>query len=214
MDLKLLYAESSNCAQRIFWALNYKLIPFELLKYEDLDKEQLRGLSPFGSVPVLFIGDECLSESVAILEWLEDNYPNPPIFPKNILERARVREVVETINSTIHPGQQTSTQRFFLPDVGSEVLRDSRRRWMELNLRAITRLLFLKSQFAVGESFSAADLFLVPIICKAYKLGVEIKFVFPQFAKYLLFLEQKKELMDSCPVEAVAVIKEINHSST
>ncbi|OQV22534.1 putative maleylacetoacetate isomerase 1 [Hypsibius exemplaris] len=61
-------------------------------------------LSPLGQVPVLVLGDgQYLTQSVAMLEYVEETFPGPALLPKDPVKRAQVREIVELINSGIQP---------------------------------------------------------------------------------------------------------------
>src|SRR5215207_4333929 len=80
--------------------------------------EDFRAKNPLGQIPVLELdaeGDAApvfLSQSLAIIEYLEERYPNPPLLPKDLLARARVRELAQLINSGIQPFQNLSTTKF------------------------------------------------------------------------------------------------------
>jgi glutathione S-transferase len=114
--MKLLYAEGSNCAQRVRWAINYKQVPYDVIMYDDLSQEQLKQLSPLGKVPAVMVDRISFAESIAILEYLEEKYPKPELLPKSPISRAKVREAVEVINGWVHPVQCSSAVKFFYPE--------------------------------------------------------------------------------------------------
>ncbi|MEC9073362.1 MAG: glutathione S-transferase N-terminal domain-containing protein, partial [Myxococcota bacterium] len=83
-------------------------------------------LNPMREVPSLVIGDpeaedaQVLAQSVAILEFLEEVHPDPPLLPADPLERARVRQVVEVVNSSIHPVQNLKVMRLLTAEFGTD----------------------------------------------------------------------------------------------
>jgi len=102
-------SESSSTTNRVRLALAVKKIDYEfknlnLAKDENLQPSFL-AINPAGELPVLFIDGEFFFQSAAILEYLEETRPEPPLLPKNPRARAQVRRVVEVINSGIQPLQ-------------------------------------------------------------------------------------------------------------
>merc|ERR1711915_395867 len=73
-------------------------------------------LNPLGQVPALVLGEKTLTQSISIMEYLEEAYPQNPLLPKDLLLRAKVREVCEVIGSCIQPLQNIS----ILQKIGDE----------------------------------------------------------------------------------------------
>src|SRR3954466_11981132 len=99
----------SSCSYRARIALAYKNLAYEsrfvnLLEGEQKKPENL-ARNPIGHVPTLTIDGASYVESVAIMELLEELYPEPALLPKKPEERARVRALVQTINAGIQPLQ-------------------------------------------------------------------------------------------------------------
>src|SRR4029079_11911593 len=99
----------SSCSFRVRIALGYKKLAYEPVFVNILEGEQKKpeylAKNPIGHVPTLSIDGVTYVESVAIMELLEELYPDPPLLPKTPQERARVRALVETINAGIQPLQ-------------------------------------------------------------------------------------------------------------
>jgi glutathione S-transferase len=100
--LKLYHTIQSPFARKVRLAMAEKGIECEkvlldLAKGENRTGEYLR-LNPHGRIPTLLVGGIPLYESTAIVEYLEDTYPDPPLLPKGAIERARVRMIEETID--------------------------------------------------------------------------------------------------------------------
>ena len=105
----------SSCSWRVRWGfahkkqtLNYQAI--DLLKNEQQSPEYLKK-NPSGLVPSLNINQSYVGESLAILEWLEERHPNPPLLPQDSFARLQVRQLCYTIMSGIQPLQNLSAQK-------------------------------------------------------------------------------------------------------
>src|SRR5690606_6426192 len=124
MTLRLLSAKGANCCERIQWVLDYKAMAYDLLDADAPEHAgELREFSPFGRVPVLLTADGPISESMAIAEYLEELEPEPALLGATPLERVRVREVCEAINSSIHPIQNGSAVRLLQPTWSNDEVR-------------------------------------------------------------------------------------------
>ena len=112
MKLRLFHYWRSSSSWRVRWALAIKkleceFIPINLLTDESDQPEHL-ARNPLGYVPVLEINSAekpswFLSESTSILEFLEESFPHPTLFPGDPLNRARIRQLAQIVNSDIQP---------------------------------------------------------------------------------------------------------------
>lgn len=174
------WRSSSSYRVRIalaFKGIKYRSVAVNLLKKEQLE-ESHRALSATGSVPCLELEGRAYIESVAICELLEETHPSPPLYPKEPWDRARVRALVEIINSSVQPLQNLR--------VLDKVSSDSKERiawahhWNESGLAAFERAmaqneaLGIRGRFAYGDTFTAADAFLVPQVYSAKRFGVDL----------------------------------------
>jgi maleylpyruvate isomerase len=140
---------------------------------------EFRRKNPLGQIPVLEVDDAgspvYLSQSLAIIEYLEERFPEPPLLPRELVTRARVRELAELINSGIQPFQNLSTTAFL-----SEAAPDlDKARWYAhfiggglatLEARATS----LSGRYLVGDRVSIADVLLVPQLYAARRLGLPL----------------------------------------
>lgn len=85
-----------------------------------LQQPEFLRLNPFAQVPVLEDGDLVLAESVAILEYLEERYPSPPLLPVDAVARARVRELVLWSNGYLAPAWKAALAPLFVPGVQAD----------------------------------------------------------------------------------------------
>jgi maleylacetoacetate isomerase len=167
----------SSCSFRVRIALGYKKLAYEPLFVNIVEGEQKKpeylAKNPIGHVPTLTIDGVDYVESVAIMELLEELYPDPPLLPKTPHERARVRALVETFNAGIQPGQNL----IVLERVGGTD-QEKRSAWMKFfiarGLGAFEALASDSGPYAFGEHFTMADVCLVPQIYAARRVGVDL----------------------------------------
>jgi maleylacetoacetate isomerase len=177
-SLTLYHYWRSSCSWRVRWALALKGITYEsvavnLLQGEQRSAEYL-AMNPTGQVPTLKVGDRLLTESLAILEWLEETYPHEPLLPKDPWERAQVRELTLMVVAGIQPVQNLKVGRYH-----SEEQKDREawnRHFIEEGFHAIEKKLAgTTGPFAFGQSLTFADIALVPQVYNALRVGVEMR---------------------------------------
>ena len=112
----------SSAAYRLRIALNLKQIDYKQVSINLKDGEQLgdawRALQPQGLVPVLEHEDTRLLQSPAILEWIEESWPNPALLPTNPIDRCIVRGWASMIGCEIHPLQNLRVLKTVAGDLG------------------------------------------------------------------------------------------------
>ena len=105
--MKLYNFFRSGTSHRLRIALNLKGLDFEYVAVDLRTEEHLgasfKALNPQGLVPALVDGDLLLTQSPAIIEWLEERYPTPPLLPSNFQDRAKVRAIAAIIGCDVHP---------------------------------------------------------------------------------------------------------------
>lgn len=169
----------SSASWRVRWALAVKQVPFESVVVDlgagAQNSPENLARNAMGRVPTLYLDGVHLSESVAIIEYLEERFPEPALYPKNALDRAKVRQIVELVNSGIQPLQNTSVYKYHSNDD------EEQKRWIKYwNQRGVAALENLLAQhgtegpYAFGETFTAADIFLVPQVQSARRFGVDL----------------------------------------
>lgn len=208
MHIKFYYAAGANCCERVRWALDYKRVPYELVDLDQsYDEAHFLGISPFGRVPVMELDGTPLTESMAMVELLEEISPSPPLNYADSLARSRVREVCEAVNSSIHPVQNSSVIEHFRPDWSKDQMRIVRASWIGSNLERLQARLWLHSGFAVGSAFTLADIFVAAIFRKGVELGIEPPSL-PAFANHWSFLMSQTAVRASCPLPEAVVRRE------
>jgi maleylacetoacetate isomerase len=200
MHLKLYYATGANCCDRVRWALDFKRLSYELVDLDGpFDQEHFTRISPFGRVPILEVDGVSLTESQAMLEFLEEIAPSPSLNYVDYFARAQVREVCEAINSSIHPVQNSGVVKYFQPDWTKDDVKQARANWIATNLNKLQPRLWLKSRFAVGDRFTLADILVSVIFNKCLELGIDAT-TLPQFQEHLVYLLSHAAIRNSCPL--------------
>ena len=171
----------SSSAWRVRIALEWKGLPWDNVPVhlvqgggqQHLPEHEAR--NPMRQVPVLELEDgRHLGQSVAIIEYLEERHPLPPLLPLDPVERAQVRQLVEIVNSGIQPMQNL----FVLQRI--EALGGDKAAWardaISRGLGALERLARpWAGQFLVGDQLSLAELFLVPQLYNARRFGCDLQ---------------------------------------
>jgi maleylpyruvate isomerase len=122
--------------------------------------------------------DGILTQSMAIMEWLEEVYPEPALLPRNPGERARVRALAQIMVADVQPLQNVSVTRFLQGTLHADdaALRAWLREWVGRGLRAFEEMLAQApggGDFCVGGAPTLADVCLVPQCQSARRFGVD-----------------------------------------
>jgi maleylpyruvate isomerase len=182
--MKLYSYFRSSSTWRVRIALEYKGLVYEPV-YVHLRKEggqqhspEFMKISPLGQVPVLEIAGErgptYITQSMAILEYLEEIHPKLPLLPKDPVARARTRELAELVNSGIQPLQNLKLQQ----ELSARGLDGApiARAYIEAGLRALETVAYpIAGRFLVGDSVTFADLCLIPQLAAARRFGLDLE---------------------------------------
>lgn len=172
----------SSAAWRLRSALALKGLAFEnafhhLRKGEQRDPDYLK-LNPQGLVPALELEDgTALTQSLAILEWLEETHPDPAILPHTPIERAKARAFALSIACEIHPVQNLKVLNRLRSDAGFDDARVNAwaARVNAEGLQASEALVAARpGRFLFGERATIAEICLVPQLYNARRFGVEV----------------------------------------
>lgn len=181
--MKLYTFFRSSAAFRVRIALNIKNVPYEsipkgLLKNEHRASDYL-ALNPQGLIPALDVGNAVLSQSLAIIEYLNDKYPSPPLLPPGPIDRARVRSMALAIACDIHPLNNLRVLNY----LRSEFKQDDAgvnawcRHWIAEGFKGLeiqARELSSDNRYCYGDSATLADVLLVPQMFNARRFGTDL----------------------------------------
>jgi maleylacetoacetate isomerase len=170
----------SQASYRVRIALNFKALTadvsyLDLLKGDQFD-EAYRDLNAGMTVPTLIDGEgPPLVQSLAILEYLEETYPHPPLLPSEQRARAHVRALAQLVAVDAHPFIVPRVRHYLTHDVGLDELQLGNwlRHWLELGSQAMERALandLRTGRFCCGDRPTLADLCLVPHVMSAKML--------------------------------------------
>ena len=164
----LYWSPLSSCSWRVRLALEYKEIPYRLVQ-PDVKGELYMQLNSQGKVPTLAIDGLLLTQSGAILEYLEETRPKPSLLPSDAGERAKVRQIMGIIGSDIQPLQNGAILHY-LPN---EMRSTWTKQHIEKGFEALEKLLKESSgYYSVGNQITFADLFLLPQLRNANRYEV------------------------------------------
>lgn len=157
--------------------LDYDYAPINLLMEEQKSAEYLKA-NPQGLVPTLATDDGArLTQSLAIIEWLEENYPKPAILPASAVERVTARAIAAAIACEAQPFGNLRMMRYLKTELGFDDQRWTKwlNRWVGATLIAIESMaLQTAGRFCIGDAPSVADAFLIPQLYAARRFNVDL----------------------------------------
>jgi len=173
----------SSAAFRVRIALNLKGLAYEDAFIHTLRGEQRGGeylaVNPQGLVPALEADNQTLIQSMAIIEYLDETHPKPPLLPRDPAGRARARALAEIVSCDIHPINNLRVLRYLHGPLGHDqaAIETWYNHWIAAGFEAFERLLVSDRRtgaFCHGDAPGLADIALVPqaVNSERYKLDL------------------------------------------
>lgn len=181
--MKLFSYFRSSAAYRVRIALNLKELPYEIVPIH-LTKDggrqhtqEFRAINPLARVPALELsGGEVLTQSLAIIEYLDEIHPEPPLLPPAALGRARARAIAQMIACDIHPLNNLIALQYLRrqlkheqPDIDAWY-----HHWITQGFTAMEEMLD-PAPYACGQHVTVADICLVPQVANARRLKMPLE---------------------------------------
>ena len=184
MQLYNYFRSSASYRVRIALALkglDCELVPVHLLRNEQL-QEPFSTISPARLVPVLKDGDKLLTQSMAIIEYLDELHPEPSLLPGDAFARARIRALAHDVACEIHPVNNLRVLRYLVREMklADEDKNRWYRHWVETGLEAVEKQLAgnpLTGRFCHSDAPTLADCVLVPQIHNAQRMDCRLDHV-------------------------------------
>ncbi|MER2554792.1 MAG: maleylacetoacetate isomerase, partial [Thauera sp.] len=175
----------SSAAYRVRIALNlkgvdYEAVPVHLVRGGGEHRQPAYlGLNPAGLVPALEDQGQVLTQSLAIIEYLEETHPQPALLPAAPLDRARVRAIAQAIACDIHPVNNLRVLQYLTRELGADEVQKSAwyRHWIGVGLQAVEAMLAgdaRSAAFCHGDTPGVADCCLVPQVFNARRFGCDL----------------------------------------
>jgi maleylpyruvate isomerase len=183
--MKLYTYFRSSAAYRVRIALNLKGLPYEAVPVHlvrhggEHRRDDYRAINPSALVPTFEDEGAMLTQSMAILEYLEETHPAVPLLPRAPLERARVRALAQIVACDIHPVNNLRILRYLVQTLG--VADDAKNEWychwVREGFAALEGHLArdpATGRFCHGDTPTIADCFLVPQVYNAQRFNVDL----------------------------------------
>jgi maleylacetoacetate isomerase/maleylpyruvate isomerase len=178
--MKLYTYFRSSAAYRVRIALNLKGLPYEAVPVHlvrdggEQRKPAYLAVNPAGLVPALEDDGQVITQSLAIMEYVDETHPAAPLLPGDAFGRARVRAIAQSIACDIHPVNNLRVLRYLKQEVGvSDDAKDAwYRHWVETGLAAVEALLAndpRTGRYCHGDTPGLADCCLVPQVFNALR---------------------------------------------
>lgn len=173
----------SSAAFRVRIALNLKQLGHESvawhLRHGAHRSDAFRAVSPQALVPVLEDGAHTLSQSLAIIEYLDEAYPEPPLLPQAAADRARVRGVAQLVACDIHPINNLRVLKYLRAEFGADESAIERwyNHWISEGFDPLEALLTRDARtgrFCHGDTPGLADIVLIPQMVNARNYALDL----------------------------------------
>jgi len=198
----------SSASYRVRIALALKGLPFTSvgkdLRAGEQRLEDYLQINAQGFVPALALNDGAvLTQSVAIIEYLDEIYPHPPLLPQEPLARARVRALTQAITCDVHPLNNLRVLLYLERDLNlDKPARDNwYRHWVRLGFEALERWLVRDAatgRFCHGDTPTLADVSLVPQVFNARRFALDME-PFPRIVEIDAACRELDEFRDAAP---------------
>jgi maleylacetoacetate isomerase len=202
--MKLYSYFRSSAAYRVRIALNLKNIEHQLVTVNLLKSEQnsshYLNINPQGLLPALETEHGVLAQSMAILEYLEETYPQSPLLFGDAWNKAQIRNISYAIACDIHPVDNLRVLKYLSNELNVDDAAKSQwyRHWVEVGFAKVEQLLDANNSYCVGDQPSLADVCLIPQVFNAIRFNVDMT-AYPKIAAIYERCNQLAAFADAAP---------------
>ena len=156
--IKLYGVSLSNYTNMVKTVLLEKGIEFEQVDTMPSDEAELRKKSPMGKVPAIEVDGKFISETSAILDYLDDIQPNPPLYPADPMEKAKVKEMIRVVELYVELALRRHFAHLFFGEEQNEAATAEVKPVVEKGLSALNQLVSF-GPYLAGAQYTAADIY-------------------------------------------------------
>jgi maleylpyruvate isomerase len=177
--MRLYTAAQNSAGERVRIALNLKGLAYEYVAIPLLPPGEYKRLNPQGLMPAMEIDGRVVGQSTAILEYLEETHPEPPLLPKDPVRRAAARAFGQAIAADLHPINNNRVRKFLGARMGvsEAAIRSWYHHWVALAFAALEETLRRRApatRFCFGDAPGWAECHLVPQMANARRFEVDL----------------------------------------
>jgi maleylacetoacetate isomerase len=184
--MKLYNYFRSSAAFRTRIAFNLKGVPCEAVEVDlrpnasDQQKPEYRAVNPQALVPALIVEDTTVPQSLAIIEYLDEVYPDPPLMPRSPVNRARVRAMALAVACDMHPLNNLRVLNYLRSPLGhdEETVNAWYRHWIAVGFSGLeqeARRATSDGRHMFGQSVTIADIYIVPQMYNARRFKCDVE---------------------------------------
>lgn len=208
--MKLYSYFRSSASYRVRIALNLKNLPYDIVPVHLVKGEQksddYKAKNPSGLIPALELDNgKIITQSMAILDFLENEYPQNPLLPKDNIDRAIVLSMCNIIACDTHPLNNLRVLQYLTGElkISDEQKQDWYAHWITVNFTALESLLAEHSgKYCFGDSATWADICLIPQVYNANRFKVDLT-NFPNILKVVENYNQLEAFIKASPEKQV-----------
>jgi maleylpyruvate isomerase len=207
--MKLYHYFRSSASYRVRIALNFKGLPWETALVDlrapasAQHTPEFRAVNPQGLIPVLADGEQVITQSLAIIEYLEETHPQPPLLPRSAAERALVRSLALAVACDIHPLGNLRVLNYLRASLHADdqVVNAWAGQWIGLGFAALEERVQHTSGDGLhmfGSSVTVADVCIVPQMYNARRYQVDVA-PYPRLRAICARLESLPAFAEAAP---------------